>query len=270
VTERACRLAGDRVAAIVTAVNHARGARLGDEAASRACVLVNAGVVPKHGPFRLYAELARRLARDGMTTLRFDLGGLGDSTGDGTRAPLAVRTLGEVAAAVDHVARLATGGIVVGGLCSGAEDAFRYAETDPRVTGVVLVDPFAYRTAGWYPRDVVRRAVGKLLVEAGAWQPPPVATGTRLVDYQHMARPEAARILATLLARRTRVHFIYTGGSDASFNHAGQVAAAFPELAGIRSRDLVTVDHLAGIEHTQMLAEDRALLVETIAARLAW
>ncbi len=207
-----------------------------------------------------------------MTTLRFDLGGLGDSTADGgTRTPLAVRTLGEARRRRRSPRRcIATGGIVVGELCSGAEDAFRYAETDPRVDGVVLVDPFAYRTAGWYPRAAVRRAIGKLLVEVGAWQPPVVATGVRLVDYTYMARPEAARILATLLARRVRVHFIYTGGSEASFNHAGQLAAAFPELAGIQSRDLVTVDHLAGIEHTQMLAEDRALLVETIAARLAW
>ena len=44
-----------------------------------ACVLVNAGLVPKLGPFRLYVELARRHAQDGVVTLRFDLGGIGDS-----------------------------------------------------------------------------------------------------------------------------------------------------------------------------------------------
>jgi pimeloyl-ACP methyl ester carboxylesterase len=258
--EAAVRLAGDRVAAIVT--TPVSGGR-------RACVLVNAGVVPKHGPFRLYTELARRLADHDYTTVRFDLGGLGDSTADGSHAPLAARTLGEIAAAVDHVCATprVPGAVVIGGLCSGAEDAFRYAEIDARVTSVVLVDPFAYRTTGWYPRDLVRRAVGKLLVASGAWQPPLVERGARLVDYAYMRRAEAARILAALVGRRVRVHFIYTGGSDVHFNHPGQVAAMFPQLD---LREFVTVDHLPGIEHTQLLGEDRALLVDTIAARLAW
>ncbi len=35
-------------------------------------VLVSAGLSPKRGPFRLYAEVARRVARDGVRTLRFD------------------------------------------------------------------------------------------------------------------------------------------------------------------------------------------------------
>lgn len=41
-------------------------------------LLINAGLPPKFGPFRPYAKLARRLARDGRRTLRFDLGGIGD------------------------------------------------------------------------------------------------------------------------------------------------------------------------------------------------
>src|SRR4029077_4111930 len=49
-----------------------------------AFVLVTAGVTPKSGPFRLYAELARRVARDGFLAFRFDLGGIGDSSRAGT------------------------------------------------------------------------------------------------------------------------------------------------------------------------------------------
>ena len=257
--ESTCRLAGDRLAGIVTAPSGGAG--------RGACVLVNAGVMPKHGPFRLYTELARRLARDGYTTLRFDLGGLGDSAASATAEPLATRTGGEIAAAVDHVAALGAGPIVVGGLCSGAEDAFRYAERDARVTGVVLVDGFAYRTPGWYPRDFARRATGKALLAMGAFQPLPFGDrGARLVDYRYMPRRESTRILSALLARRVRVHFVYTGGSADAFNHAGQLAAMFPAL---ELDEHVTVDHLPSIEHTQLLAEDRERLVEAIGARLA-
>jgi alpha-beta hydrolase superfamily lysophospholipase len=255
--ETACKL-DDRLAGIVTAA--------AAPASRRALVLVNAGVVPKHGPFRLYAELARRVADDGYTTLRFDLGGLGDSTADTSGAPLVARTAAEIRAAVDHVATTGRHDrVVVGGLCSGAEDAFRYAETDARVTGVVLVDPFAYRTPGWYPRDFVRRATGRVLRALGAWQPL-APGGRRLVDYRYMARREATRILAALVTRRARVHFVYTGGSARAFNHAGQLAAMF---RGVDLDDRVTVDHLPDIEHTQLLAEDRARLVGAIGARLA-
>ncbi len=253
--ETACKL-DDHIAGIVTVPATPR----------RALVLVNAGVVPKHGPFRLYAELARRVAGTGYTTLRFDLGGLGDSAADTSGAPLVARTAGEIGAAVDHLA--ATGHhdrIVVGGLCSGAEDAYRYAERDPRITGVVLIDPFAYRTPGFYPRDVVRRATGRALRAVGAWQPLALH-GHRLVDYRYMPRRESARILAALVSRRVRVHFVYTGGSADVFNYAGQLAAMF---RGVDFHDRVTVDHLPGIEHTQMLADDRAQLVDAIGARLA-
>ena len=239
ISESTCRLAGDRLAGIVTA------AATSATSARGACVLVNAGLVPEHGPFRLYTELARRLARAGYTTLRFDLGGLGDSAPSASHAPLAERSVSEIGAAVDHLvaAGAATGGVVVGGLCSGAEDAFRYAESDPRVSGVVLVDPFAYRTPGWYPRDFVRRATGKALKAAGAYEPLPVAPrGTRLVDYQYLPRSESARILATLVARGTRVHFVYTGGSADKFNHARPARGDVPGRRLRRPRH--GLDHL--------------------------
>jgi hypothetical protein len=39
---------------------------------------------------------------------------------------------------------------------------------------------------------------------------------------------------------------------------------------GVPLGDLVTVDYLPEMDHTQMLAEDRERLVEAIARRLAW
>ena len=234
------------------------------ESGPRGCVLINAGLVPKFGPFRLYAELARELARGGITTLRFDLGGIGDSAPTHPGQPLAGRTRLDIAAAVEHLAKQCKS-IVVGGLCSGAEDALRYAETDSRVTGVVMIDPFAYRTRGWHARNLAYRAMRRSLRALGVYKPLPVEASKRLVDYRHMPRDESARILQALIARRTRVHFIYTGGMHDSFNHPGQLAAMFPALdfAG-----QVTLDHFPRFDHTQLFGEDRAQLVEAIGARL--
>jgi dienelactone hydrolase len=236
-------------------------------------VLLNAGLVPKAGPFRLYADLARRLAGEGFVTLRFDLGGIGDSRQEHAGRPLRERTERDVRAALDWlIERYDPNQIVLGGLCSGAEDAFRAAEQDPRVTGVVLVDPFAYRTAGFFPRHLAHRVARRVRRAFGLYKPlarPKAAASGRdaLVDYAYMTRAESTQILRTLVERRVHTHFVYTGGARESFNHPEQLRAMFSD---VEFDGLVTVDHMPELEHTQLLAADRLCLVEAIVERLGW
>ena len=44
-----------------------------------ALILISAGFTAKIGPHRMYSETARSLADIGIATLRFDLGGIGNS-----------------------------------------------------------------------------------------------------------------------------------------------------------------------------------------------
>ncbi|HLK41036.1 MAG TPA: hypothetical protein VKU41_30000 [Polyangiaceae bacterium] len=240
-----------------------------------ALVLLSAGLAPRCGPFGLYADLARRLSDDGLLTLRFDLGGIGDSLEHDTGDSLEERTKRDASAALDYLLeRHDLDAVVLGGLCSGAEDSFRAAENDRRVAGVVLIDPFAYRTPGWYWRHAAYRARRRLLRALGVYRPldraaPPTpgATQGRLVDYEYMARDESRRVLCALLARGARVHFVYTGGARDTFNHARQLSAMF---ADVPFRGLVTLDHFPGLDHTQLLSEDRRSVVEAISQRLGW
>jgi len=238
-----------------------------------ALILVSAGLVPKFGPFRLYTEIARRLAREGIVTLRFDLDGIGDSRHAHAGLSLRERTARDVRAAVDFVrAHYDVGDLVLGGLCSGAEDSFRSAENDPRITGVVMIDPFAYRTRGFLPRHVLHRAVRRTRRALGLYRPiPPVRASRngreRVVNYSYMNRDESTRILRALIARRVRVHFVYTGGARQVFNHPGQLQAMFEEVDFDR---LVTVDHFPDLEHTQMLESDRCCIVDAVSRRLRW
>jgi dienelactone hydrolase len=228
------------------------------------------------GPFRLYAELARRLADDGFVSLRFDLGGIGDSPPRSTGEPLAVRTEHEIRAAVDHLAtRHRFDGVVVGGLCSGAADAFRYATGDERVRGVVMVDPFGWPTSGAGLRYLALRAAGRGLRALGVYQPIGRANATtavgapdgrRAVRYKYMEHDESAEILSRLVARKVGAHFVYTGGMRDRFNHPRQLQAMFP---GLDFHGCVTVDHFPRTDHTQLLEEDRRLMIEAIARRLA-
>lgn len=250
----------DRLAGIVTEPSRGN--------ARRGCVLVNAGLTPKAGPFRIYTELARRLADEGVVTLRFDLGGIGESAADGAAMPLRDRTEIEVRAALDHVCtRFAFEGVTLAGLCSGAEDALRSADLDARVTEVVMIDPFAYRTRGWFWRHALHRARRRTLRLLGIYAPlgTGVGKGTRVVRYRYMEQREAAGILERLIARGARMHFIYTAGVSESFNHASQLAAAFP---GLDLRGKVTVEFFPEFDHTQLLAADRRTLVEAIARKL--
>jgi pimeloyl-ACP methyl ester carboxylesterase len=231
-----------------------------------AVVLVSAGVTPKFGPFRLYTELARRLAREGFPTLRFDLGGLGDSSQAFEERPLEQRTRLQLAASLDYLSeRFALEGVALAGLCSGAEDAFRHAEHDARVRRVVLIDPFAYKTAGFAWRHMRDRARRRLLRALGIFRPLARDTADSLVNYAYLAPAESTRILQHLLRRNVRLDFVYTGGMSQSFNHPRQLQAMFP---GTDFRGLVEVDHLPRLDHTQLLEADRCTLIDTIARHL--
>jgi dienelactone hydrolase len=231
-----------------------------------ACMWLSAGLVPKFGPYRLYTQLARRLAEAGFLSLRFDLGGVGDSPRSSASQALEARTEAEIEAALrDLEKRHGIRRVVLGGLCSGAADAFRHAEHDSRVAGLVLIDPFAHETFDARLRLVGLKIAGRLLRYAGIYRPHVGTTRARLVRYHYMEPPESRRILGAVVARGVRTHFVYTGGMRHAFNHPRQLAAMFPRLD---LRGLVTVDHFPRTDHTQYLQEDRDALTEAIAARL--
>ncbi len=260
-TESCCQFGpGRRLAGVLTEPS--------DLAPRLGLVLVSAGLLPKFGPYRLYAQLARSLAATPIVTLRFDLGGIGDSAQEYEGRRLQERTGLEIRSAIDLLSeRYDLDGIVVGGLCSGAEDAFRAAESDRRVTGVLLIDPFAYRTAGWAWRNLLHRAARRALRTFGIFEPlvPPRSRQPRLVNYRYMPRGESARILRALLLRNAHVHFMYTAGRREVFNHERQLRAQFK---GVDPQGLVTLDYLPRIDHTQLLEADRRALTEAVARRL--
>ncbi len=227
--------------------------------------LVNSGFIPRSGPARVYTQLARRLAQHGIASLRFDLGGLGDSIGS-TDGRLVDRTRTETGAAVEVMAAELPGiPLALGGICSGAEDSFRQAESDPRIHATVLIDPFAWRTRGFAWRHTRHRLYRWSLRALGIWSPRTSLSEPDWVNFKHMERDEAGRILQALVTREATTHFIYTGGRRELFNHLGQLAKMLPDIP---MGERITVDFLPELGHTQLLQEDRDRLIETIVRRL--
>jgi dienelactone hydrolase len=105
-------------------------------------VILNSGIVHRVGANRMSVTMARALAAAGCPVLRFDLSGIGDSEPrpDGL-APLEA-ALADIKEALDSLeATRRTRRVVLVGLCSGADHSLFYAGSDPRIAGIVLLDP---------------------------------------------------------------------------------------------------------------------------------
>lgn len=104
-------------------------------------LLLNAGLLHRIGPSRLYVKLARFLARDGFHVLRFDFSGIGDSGRRRDTLTFEKSSNQEVSEAIDHMAaQTGLKRFLLIGLCSGALVSFCAAGQDPRVVGVVCIN----------------------------------------------------------------------------------------------------------------------------------
>lgn len=122
-------------------------------------VLANSGRDYHIGWGRAGVEQARALAERGVASLRFDLGGIGDSPAS-AGAPAEViyceEHLDDMRDAIDFVEKLDAGPIALVGRCSGAYAAFQVAVKDERVRNVVPINIMRYV---WDPDETVEQAL---------------------------------------------------------------------------------------------------------------
>ena len=128
-------VAGESLLGIVSLPEHVTS--------SRALLVVVGGPQYRAGSHRQFTLLTRALARQGIPAMRFDYRGMGDSEGD-----LRIfESIGDdIRSAIDALCtRLpAVKEVVLWGLCDAASAILFYAWHDPRVAGIVLVNPWVY------------------------------------------------------------------------------------------------------------------------------
>ena len=121
-------------------------------------LLFNAGVIHRIGAHRLNVKLARALCDAGAASLRFDLSGLGESASAPPNEGYEAQAIADISAAGDALA--AQSGIsqfVSIGMCSGADNSYRAALSDKRITHLVLLDPYAYANEAAARADMLAR-----------------------------------------------------------------------------------------------------------------
>jgi exosortase A-associated hydrolase 1 len=132
-------------------------------------VMIVGGPQYRAGSHRFFTHLARAFARAGCATLRFDVRGMGDSTGD----PRSFEDLDtDIAAAIDALLRAesAVQQVVLWGLCDAASAALLYWQRrrDKRVVGMCLLNPWVRSYAG-LAKAQIDHYYGRRLLQASFW-----------------------------------------------------------------------------------------------------
>ena len=106
-----------------------------------AVLLLNPGIVHRVGPGRIYVKIARALAEQGFTVLRFDFSGIGDSSVRLDNRRFEESSVDETCAAMTFLqaTRDINRFILLGG-CSGAAVSLETARVDGRAIGGILIN----------------------------------------------------------------------------------------------------------------------------------
>ncbi|HEX9729020.1 MAG TPA: hypothetical protein VGA37_10990 [Gemmatimonadales bacterium] len=205
-----------------------------------AVVMLNSGILHRVGFCRMHVRLARRFADEGVTALRFDFSGIGDS--EPRRDTLAFEESAplEVRETMDYLEAKGFTTFILLGLCSGADMAFDVARVDRRVVGVAQLDAFAYRTKRFWlhhygPRLTDRAAWGRLLRKVAGRGPKRRSGPTEMEEIPTYVRDfpprdRVARDLRGLVERDVQQLYIYSGGQAGFYNYRTQFRDMFRDV----------------------------------------
>jgi dienelactone hydrolase len=237
-----------------------------------AVIILNTGIIHRVGHHRMYVPFSRALADAGYIVLRFDFSGIGDSDKRADSLPPLESNLSDIKEAIDWLE--VTGQIkrvVLLGLCSGADNGVLYAANDPRVVGLVLMNPSIPPTRK-YLRDYISRRllrvrsllnfafgqshVRKMLVEltlgslARGWEP----------RYPTLSHPKIRGYLEsvyrTTADRGVKFLVVLSGGGR--HNYPAQLLDAFPNVSFYDQLQLESFDdsdHVftSGVDRSKLL-----------------
>ncbi len=261
--------------------------RHGPAQAPLGVLIVSGGPQVKVGAHRQFLQLSWALAAAGIPSLRFDVRGHGDSSGEDPGFEAISADIAAASAALD------TARIVLWGLCDGASAALCYAgeSGDSRVVGLALANPWVRdeHTAAqaelrhWYRRRVGQPDFWRKLWRGGigleqvraAWatwrRSRQLAPPGSQHQHQHHHQPSdfRSRMRAALAATTVPVR-VHLAGNDPTALEFETLSQADPDWSRALRRPGVVVRTLDGADHTFANATHRqALEAELVAFALS-
>jgi len=241
-------------------------------------IFVNSGLLHRVGPFRIYVEAARVLAKQQVTSFRMDLSGKGDSLPKQNSLSLKENTNQDIIDAMDHLQEnTGIASFVVCGICTGADNAYEIAFNDDRVKGVIPIDGYAYPTTKFHIKKMFLR-----ICNSNSWKniankflPFRSKNDDRIsrinksdvtTDYR-MIFPDKVifeKDMLQALKRETLFLIIFTGGWYMFYNYPKQFENSISTLF---SAEKIEVVHNIKSDHTFILQKDTDWLISTI---LVW
>lgn len=204
---------------------------------------------------RSAVETARKLAADGITSLRFDAANVGDSPPLPNASPKVLYTELQVAdlkAAVSLLEREKYGPIVLSGRCSGSYAAFQLALSDQRIEGLVLINNIIF----------MRDPTQELVEDVDKVARPLEEYSARAKDPETFKRllrgeidiPAAARNMVKSIGKRIVAKMTpYIGSLSAANRQKARIADAFKTLAARNLPiKLVYADNDVGLEELKL------------------
>lgn len=242
-------------------------------------LFLNAGFLHKSGFNRFNTDLARQLSIYGYSSLRFDLHGLGDSATCLPSVDYEKQVIIDIQQAIDEVtARSDTQKCIIIGLCSGADFAHAAAMIDRRISGLVLLDGYAYRTLKYYIRDfgpgiinpyrsirfVVNR-IWKCFCSTPSQKSP--NRGKEVYIRSFPPKKQVIKELQELIDRGVKLFFVYSGGIPLYYNYADQF---FDMFRSVKFKGMVFHQYFKEADHTYTIVSIRQKLKSAISEWISY
>ncbi|MBS3936439.1 MAG: hydrolase 1, exosortase A system-associated [Sulfuritalea sp.] len=252
-----------------------------EQPAELGIVIVVGGPQTRVGSHRQFVLLSRTLAAAGFPVLRFDVRGMGDSTG-AQRSFEALTP--DIGAAIDALqsASPAVKRVVLWGLCDAASAALLYCDEtrDSRIAGLCLLNPWV-RSEATLARTQVKHYYGQRLLQKEFWGKllsgrlnivRSVAELLRKLG-QASSRPEPSLGFQERMARGWKTFtgpiLLILSGNDYTAKEFREYAAGAPSWRGLPEQAGVTRVDVKDADHTFSSAQWRDIVAATCLKWLA-
>lgn len=239
-------------------------------------LLLNSGLVPCMGPFRLYAQLARGFSKIGFNSFRFDFSGIGDSDNPENTRPRGTQCVEDAQKVMDFLeTQQQDHHFIAMGICAGAINAHNSMLADKRIVGGVFMDGYIYPTMKYYaylyaPKffsfkswwtliRLMRSKFYRIVGQGTISEESSPKTQTFGFGQTTQSKKQTETDFQTFINRDLKIYYIFTSSSTCEYQN--QLADGFKNVPFGNN---IQVKYLENAGHIYPLIEDRENVTSAI------